>query len=302
MLLPTELLATSGGVAPYRRITAACGRPALRRALAHGQVVRLGRNRYALPGLPTDLATALGHGACLSHLSAAIHLGWGVLHLPVGLHLAVPRGRRHPDRAGTRWAATALDADEQHLGVTSPVRTVLHCARTLPFAAGLAVADSALRSGLVTHDELAHVAASTRAPGILRARRVVREADERAANPFESALRAVVLQVGLRGFVPQLVVTGRGLFACVDLGDPDRRVAFEADGYGVHGTRRAFAADLARHDDLQGEGWVTRRFAYEQVLRRRRWVGEQALVAASQRVVGRAGPHIGRRLQRLDAM
>ena len=88
-------------------------------------------------------------------------------------------------------------------------------------------------------------------PGVARARRVLGHADARAANPFESALRAIVLETGLRGFVPQLVVAEDGLFACVDLGDPDRRVALEADGYTVHGDRRAFAVDLARHDELQ---------------------------------------------------
>lgn len=276
-------------MASYRRITAACGRAALRRSVATGAVVRLVRNRYGLPGLPEDRATAVGHGACVSHLSAAVHHGWGVLQPLVGLHLAVPRSRRHPDLPGVRWSVTALTEHERHEGVTSPERTVLDCARTLPFADALAVADSALRSGQVDADELSLLARCTLAPGIVAARRVVALADERAANPFESALRAIVLQVGLTGFVPQLVVTGRDLFARVDLGDPGRRVAFEADGYGVHGTRRAFAHDLARHDDLQGDDWITRRFAFEHVLRRQGWVAAQALVAASQRVVRRPG-------------
>lgn len=289
MLTPQEVVASSGGVASYRRIVAACGRGALRRSLSTGAVVRLVRNRYGLPGLQEDLATALSHGACVSHLSAAVHHGWGVLHVPSGLHLALPRSRRHPDLPGVRWAATALTEQERHQGVTSPERTVLDCARTLPFADALAVADSALRSGQVDAGDLRLLARGTLAPGIIAARRVVALADERAANPFESALRAIVLGVGLTGFVPQLVVTGRNLFAQVDLGDPSRRVAFEADGYGVHGTRRAFAVDLARHDDLQGEDWVTRRFAFEHVLRRPAWVGSHALAAASQRVVRRAG-------------
>ncbi len=302
VLSPAQVVLASGGTAPYRRVAAACGRPALRRAVASGSVVPLGRGRYGLPGLDTDLATALGHGACLSHLSAAVHRGWGVLHRPSALHLAVPRGQKHPDLPGLRWSTTALDERERRAGTTSPVRTVVDCARTLPFASALAVADSALRSGDVGRAELCHVADRTRAPGIRKARRVVRLADERAANPFESALRAVVLQVGLTGFVPQLVVTGPGLFACVDLGDPDARVVLEADGYAVHGTRRAFAADLGRHDDLQAEGWVTRRFAFEHVLRRPRWVAHQALVACAQRVVDRPQRHTERILRRADTL
>lgn len=101
----------------------------------------------------------------------------------------------------------------------------------------------------------------------------------------------MVLGAGLRGFVPQLVIAEDGLFACVDLGDPDLRVAFEADGYGVHGTRGAFAKDLARHDELQSEGWVTRRFAFEHVLHRQGWVARQALLASRQQLVRRPQRH-----------
>ncbi|MFC5381391.1 hypothetical protein [Aquipuribacter nitratireducens] len=284
-LPPHHVVAALGGVASYRRVVAVCGRHALRRAVAGGQILRLGRNRYGLPGLDAQLAAAHGHRACLSHLSAAVHHGWGVLDPPRDLWLTLPRGHKHAPRAGTVWSAATLSDAEVAAGVTSPARTVLDCARSLPFAAALAVADSALRSGAVTPEELVELAQATRAPGVVAARSVVAHADGRAANPFESGLRAIVLEVGLRGFVPQLVVTGPGLFACVDLGDPERKVAFEADGYGVHGTRRAFAHDLARHDDLQSDGWVTRRFAFEHVFRRRGWVARQVLTAAAQRVV-----------------
>jgi hypothetical protein len=290
-LSPVQVVSASGGVAPYRRIVAASGRHALRAAVAAGAVTRLGRNRYGLPGLDRDLAVAFGNRACLTHLSAAVQHGWGVLQVPTGLHLAVPKGHKHAELPATRWASTDLTEAELSAGVTSPVRTVVDCARTLPFTVALAVADSALRSGSVGHADLVHATATLRAPGIAAARRVVQHADGRAANPFESALRAIVLRVGLHGFVPQLVVTGDDLFACVDLGDPERKVAFEADGFGVHGTRRAFAADLARHDDLWTEGWVTRRFAYEHVLHRSPWVGRQVMAAASQRLVSQPRRH-----------
>ncbi len=68
-------------------------------------------------------------------------------------------------------------------------------------------------------------------------------------------------------------------------------MAFEADGFTVHGTRRAFAADLARHDDLQSAGWVTRRFAVEHVYRRQAWVARQVLAAAAQRLVAAPPQH-----------
>lgn len=87
----------------------------------------------------------------------------------------------------------------------------------------------------------------------------------------------------------------RHLAACT------RSPGIEADGYGVHGTRRAFAADLARHDDLQTEDWVTRRFAFEHVMRRPGWVGRQALAAAAQRLVPQPQRHIRRAIGRNKA-
>lgn len=87
--------------------------------------------------------------------------------------------------------------------------------------------------------------------------------------------------------MPQLVVPGPSLLVVADLGDPDARVLLEADGYAVHGTRRAFAADLARHDELKRAGWVTRRFAWEHVMHRPAWVVEQVRSALAQRVVDR---------------
>jgi very-short-patch-repair endonuclease len=288
---PAAALASMGGTAPYRRLVGATGRSALRTAVRRGEVVRLRRGRYGLPRADDALSTAIRSGGCLSHVSAALHHRWGVLRLWDATCVTLPRATRPGSAPAVRWSYAPLSDAEREAGVTSPVRTVLDCARTLPFDEALAVADSALRSGDVLPDELDAAARTCRSPGVRRAREILRHADARAANPFESALRAVVLQAGLTGFIPQLVIAEDGLFACVDLGDPDRRVAFEADGYGVHGTRAAFAKDLARHDELQSEGWVTRRFAYEHVLYRQGWVARQVLSAARQQLVRRPQRH-----------
>jgi hypothetical protein len=87
-----------------------------------------------------------------------------------------------------------LAADDRADGVTTPVRTVIDCAR-LPFDEALPIADSALRSGLVTREELDVV--QVRGAGAGSVRRVLRHADGRAANPFESVLRARAIEVGL---------------------------------------------------------------------------------------------------------
>ena len=100
-------------------------------------------------------------------------------------------------RSGVRVLWINLADDQVADGVTTPFRTVIDCARLLPFDEALAVADSALRSGLVTREELDAI--DVRGAGAAAVRRVLRHADARAANPFESVLRALCLEAGLGG-------------------------------------------------------------------------------------------------------
>lgn len=159
--------------------------------------------------------------------------------------------------------------------MTDPVRTVLDCAATMPLPEALAVADSALRIGRAQHAELVAPGGRRRGPGCGAARDVARLADERSANAFESALRGHLLLAGIDSFVPQHVIAADGVFAQVDLADPERKVALEADGYAVHGDRRRFARDLRRHDELATLGWLTLRFAWSHVMYEPGWVVDQ---------------------------
>lgn len=88
-------------------------------------------------------------------------------------------------------------------GVTTPLDTVLQCAARLPFPEALSVADSALRSGAVGPDTLRNAADVYHGIGRSRVRRVAVTADGRAANPFESGLRAIVLDAGLTNLAVQ---------------------------------------------------------------------------------------------------
>lgn len=242
-----------------------------------------------LYGMSLDPATVLlTLGGALSRLSAATHHGWGVARRPDRVHVTVPLHAHRTDRAVHHRHYADLTTEELEAAVTSPLRTVLDCARHLPLPEALAVADSALRARAVESVELLEIADRLRGPGSKDARRVLRHADERAANAFESVLRGHLIQAGMASFVPQLVIHAPGLLFVADLGDEEARVALEADGYAVHGTRRAFAVDLQRHDELQSAGWVTRRFAWEHVMFRPGWVVEQTRIAMSQRIVEQA--------------
>lgn len=101
-----------------------------------------------LPSTAQHLATAQSHSATLSHLSAAAHHGWKVKTVPAEAWVTVRRGRkvRTTQRHGIRPHWAELEATEVENGVTTALRTVIECARALPFDEALTVADSALRA------------------------------------------------------------------------------------------------------------------------------------------------------------
>ena len=183
-------LARLGGVGGTGDLLRLTTRRRLRTAVTNGTVVRLSRGRYALPAAAAAAREAARLHGVVCHLSAAQHWGWEVAHPPRRPHVGV-----RPDRSlratGTvvlHW--TSYEPGDVVGGVTSPVRTVLDCARDLPLPEALAVADSALRHGQVTRDELTDATKALRGLGSAAARRVADLADGRAANPFESVLRA----------------------------------------------------------------------------------------------------------------
>lgn len=163
-----------------------------------------------------------------------------------------------------RWRQ--VDPDDVVRGiVTDPYRTVIDCAKDLPFAEALAIADSALRHGL-ERDRLVERAARLSTTGRQRAMRVVDAADARAANPLESVLRAIALDVPGLDVEPQVTIADRGFRGRPDLVDRRRRLVLEADSFAFHGTRQALRRDCERYNALVIRGWTVIRFAWEHVM------------------------------------
>jgi hypothetical protein len=184
----------------------------------------------------------------LSHESAAAHWLMESVTPPSSVHVCVPRDARPVVTRGVTLHWQKLGHHDVVGCATSPLRTVLDCAATLPFDHALAIADSALRRTLVGADELLDAAVRCRGPGRARRLLVIAAADGRADNPFESVLRAIVLRSGVRTFSPQLLIQDGPWRVRVDLGDPRRRIALEADSFAHHGTRDALQRDGRRTD------------------------------------------------------
>jgi hypothetical protein len=137
----------------------------------------------------------LAAGAAKREISAAVTdrriaaVLWGleVAHQP-GVHVTVARDRSPASLPGVDVHRADLAETEicGGLRVTTVLRTVLDCARTLPLADAVVVADSALRSGLVTVDELDSATASLTGRDTARVRRVVALADPQCGSVLES--------------------------------------------------------------------------------------------------------------------
>ena len=290
-----EVVRRAGGRAETAPLLQRVPRRALDRALRSGEVVRAARGVYALPSLPPARAVAVRARGVLSHASAAAHHGLKMVTEPDAVHVSVPHGRRPEPVDGVRYHYRTLPPDDvTRAGVTTPLRTVLDCAAVMPFREALAVADSALRSDLLFPDELRAGAAVLRGPFSAGPRRVAAHADGRAANPFESALRAVLLDAGIRAFTPQVTIrttaTGTTTTARVDLADAGLRLVVEGDSYTYHGGRAAFSADCRRYDELVRARWIVLRFTWEHVMFDDAW-----LVGVVRDVVAWRREELGRR-------
>lgn len=253
-----------GGVADVSTLVALTSRRRLDRAVADGRVVRDARGRYALPGVDEARRAAARLNGVLCLDSAARFHGWGLKHEPTVPAVAVPRNRKvsAERREGARVVYLDLSEDERRERVTSPLRTVLDCAARLPFDEALAIADSALRAGAISREDL--LSASARQPKRHRAKglAVAQAADGRAANPFESVLRALALEVAGLDVEPQYWIGERR----VDLADPRLGLVIEADSFEFHGERRQLKRDCERYNALTADGWVVVRFAWEHVM------------------------------------
>ncbi|HET8600443.1 MAG TPA: DUF559 domain-containing protein [Segeticoccus sp.] len=267
-------LRRAGGVCRRGELSAVATDHAIACAVREGDIRRIAHGRYALPTAEEHLTAAHGLTGTLSHLSAAAYWRWPVKTVPEQAWVTVRRHRHvaREARDGIQLVWRDLPEPDVRRGVTAPLRTVLDCAQRLPFDEGLAVADSALRSGDVTVRELRDAAATVRGPGRARVLRVAAEADGRAANPFESALRAIALDVDWLNVTPQHQIAEEGVFATVDLADVEQKVVLEADSFAHHGTRGALVRDCERYDELVAWGWTVLRFTWEHVMLRPEYV------------------------------
>ncbi len=270
---PAELLTRLGGLATTQELRAGCSAHVIAAAVAAGSVVRVARGHYGLPGPLEARAAARRTSGVVSHLSAAQHWGWQIKLPPELPVVTVPRNREltpeQREGVDVRWFT--LHPDDIRDGVTSHLRTIVDCARSEPFDAALAVADSAVRAGDVTPSQIRAEAQSSPRTGRPAALRVAGAVDGRAANPFETALRAICRDVPGLEVEPQQWIERVGR---VDLLCRRNNLILEAESWEFHGDRAAFVRDVRRYTAFVRLGYAVVRFTWEEVMFQQDYVRE----------------------------
>ena len=263
----SEALTRVGGVATRGRLIEMTSRAEVDRARETGEIVVLARGRYALP--VADAARAAAHRltGIASYRSAALLWNWAVKTPPDVPEVTIPKNRKVSEEQarGVLLHRANLGPDDHCDGVTSESQTLMDCLRSLPFDEGLAVADSALRSGFAPA-RLQALARDAAGPGSRMVRRVATQATGDAANPFESALRAVALDVPGLSVRPQVPIYDPHFLGRPDLVDERLRIVLEADSFEWHGSRAALRKDARRYNRLVVRGWLVLRFSWEDVM------------------------------------
>jgi very-short-patch-repair endonuclease len=243
----------------------------------HRGVYSLGRRSLTPNGHWMAAVLACGENAVLSHQTAGEL--WKIRRLTLGadrrrsIHVTVRGGRGARGRPGiiVHRRQTLLDEEvttTEGIPVTTPARTVLDLAASLPRRQLERAIDGAVRLALCTEDDLerivvAHVGrAGAGALGALLADH--RAGSTATRNDFEE--RFLVLCGRYR--LPRPEVNVPLLDYVVDFFWPNAKLVVEVDGRATHGTHRAFQEDRERDGRLAVAGYRALRFTWWDVTRR----------------------------------
>jgi hypothetical protein len=226
----------------------------LQRAIARGDVVRVGLGAYATPTTVGAMRTTPQGRLRLASAAATLSTrrpSWASHASSLALH-GIPTGRSTPRRAVVTvddkrgvvhrrtnydlWPAQLPGSHRTNVDgirVVTPARGVIDRCRHVPFVDRLIVGDAALHLGLTIQTDLDEVLAYCSGwPGVRRARCAAAYFDGKRESPLESLSFGVFVLHGIplpRCQVP--IVDDRGdLIGIVDFYWPEFGVIGEADG------------------------------------------------------------------------
>lgn len=273
---------------------------AIARLVRNGQMERMYQNVYRSLAVPSSwkqklMAVCLwaGQEVVVSHRSAAklwefdgIEGDW--------IELTMPRPRRPPSADVILHCTDRMPncdiALVGRMSVTTPTRTLIDLGAVVDEETVEIALDCALRRGMTSIPRLRRRIADLSARGrrgVPVLRDLVADRDPVARGP-ESALETRtrrVLRILRRAHIPlpvcQFIV---GPYR-VDFAYPAKKIAIEADSYGCHSSKAAWARDLARRNYLTARGWLVLHFTWDQVTRH----PEEVVAEVRRALASRAG-------------
>ena len=230
------------------------------------------RRAYALQ--VAAVQAVAGREVVGSHHSAALIHGFDLLKRPPAGALTVtcrPPGRSRSKQAAGIMFHTA-ELPENHVTsqygatVTTPARTVIDLARELPFIEAVVAADSALRIGKTTKEELRRVCDACGGwPGIVQARHVADFSNGLAGSVPESCARVMFDRYRLDPPRLQVTIRGPGFVFRADFCWEDRKTITEADGPAEHAASEDMLAQFRRDRLLRDAGYKVVHFTWREL-------------------------------------
>ncbi|MFT4469728.1 hypothetical protein ACMX2H_07425 [Arthrobacter sulfonylureivorans] len=168
-----------------------------------------------------------------SHVSAARLWSFDVWNAPTEIHV-VQRSRHGDNSVGVVRHNTTIPADQlvrrDGLLLTTPERTLVDCAKLLPFELATVIADSVLRAGALPGKIWDIIEDQTGFRNISKARQVMSAASGLSESPGETRLRLKVLTWGFPPPVLQYELeTAHGRYRA-DMAWPELKLILEFDG------------------------------------------------------------------------
>ncbi|MGD1280613.1 DUF559 domain-containing protein [Mycobacterium seoulense] len=145
------------------------------------------------------------------------------------------------------------------LTVTSPTRTALDLGCWYPTMTAVAGIDALARATQIKAADVELLAERySGRRGIVQAREAIALFDSGAQSPKESWLRVVLIQAGLPRPQTQIQVLDEfgSVFAYLDMGWEEVKVAVEYDGEQHRSDRRQYTWDVRRLETLERLGWI----------------------------------------------
>jgi Protein of unknown function (DUF559) len=197
-------------------------------------------------------------GAVLTHHTAAA-LWDGVVPDSADLWVGVARSQRMLTEGVSvrRYTSPPPRTRRRGLPVTTPERTFVDLAAQLNLVDLVVLGDSLVKAAATTPEALVDAAGEFHGRGARLARRAASLVRSGVDSPMESRLRLLLVLAGL----PEPVVDHRicsrngAVIYRIDLSFPKLKIAIEYDGRHHIEREPQWRGDLARREQLEGDGW-----------------------------------------------